>query len=69
MVVLNERTWLETLLRVFPPIRRRQDAVNRLVIGYIANHPDEPCIIGGEFFPMGWGVYRGDELSAQSLHD
>jgi hypothetical protein len=67
MIVLTERTWLSVLLRYFPPIGRWQDAQNAAALEWAMEHPDEPVIIGGEYFPTGAGVYRGDEVQASGI--
>jgi hypothetical protein len=58
MIEFRERTLLETLKRLWPPHRRREDARMKEAIRQLVMNPDAPCTIDGKFIPDGYGGYE-----------
>lgn len=41
--------------RLFPHYRKQREEEMRLVIRWLVDHPEEPCVIGGQYIPNGFG--------------
>jgi hypothetical protein len=55
MITFKERTLLDSIKRLWPSIRRKQDAELKEAIRYLVKHPEAPCVIGSYFVANGYG--------------
>ena len=55
MIVFRRRTLWEKLLRIFPSVRRRQDAALEESIRRLVENPWMPCEIEGQVIRNGFG--------------
>jgi len=55
MLCFTQRTFMDSIKRLWPAYRREQDRRTYEAIRYLVEHPDAPCKIGGVLIHDGYG--------------
>ena len=55
MMVFTERTFMDSIRRLWPPYRHEQDRRTYDAIRFLCEHPEAPCVVGGVLIPNGYG--------------